>query len=29
MVPLISDIIREFQTHTFLELGVSGLVVRG
>jgi predicted nuclease of predicted toxin-antitoxin system len=29
MVPLIPDIIREFQTHTFLELGVSGLVVRG
>jgi hypothetical protein len=26
---LISDIIREFQTHTFLKLGESGLVVRG
>lgn len=29
VVPLISDIIREFQTHAFLELGPSGLVVRG
>jgi predicted nuclease of predicted toxin-antitoxin system len=29
MVPLIPDIVREFQTHAFLELGTSGLVVRG
>lgn len=29
MVPLIPDIIREFQTHAFLELGPAGLVVRG
>jgi predicted nuclease of predicted toxin-antitoxin system len=29
MMPLIPDIIREFQTHAFLELGPSGLVVRG
>lgn len=29
MVPLIADIIREFQTHSFLELGPAGIVVRG
>ncbi len=29
MVPLIPDIVREFQTHSFLELGQMGLVVRG
>jgi hypothetical protein len=29
MVPLIPDIVREFQTHAFLELGRTGLVVRG
>jgi predicted nuclease of predicted toxin-antitoxin system len=29
VVPLIGDIIREFQTHAFLELDRSGLVVRG
>jgi predicted nuclease of predicted toxin-antitoxin system len=29
MVPLIPDIVREFQTHSFLELGPSGIVVRG
>ena len=29
MVPLIPDIVREFQTHSFLELGPAGLVVRG
>jgi predicted nuclease of predicted toxin-antitoxin system len=29
MVPLIPDIIREFQAHSFLELGRAGLVVRG
>jgi hypothetical protein len=29
MVPLIPDIVREFQTHSFLELGQGGLVVRG
>ena len=27
--PLIPDIIREFQTHSFLELGRTGLVIRG
>jgi predicted nuclease of predicted toxin-antitoxin system len=27
--PLIPDIIREFQTHLFLELGRTGLVIRG
>lgn len=29
VTPLIPDIIREFQVHTFLELGLSGIVVRG
>lgn len=29
MVPLIPDIVREFQTHSFLELGRAGIVVRG
>jgi predicted nuclease of predicted toxin-antitoxin system len=29
MTPLIPDIIREFQTHSFLELGRAGLVIRG
>ena len=29
MVPLIPDIIREFQVHAFLELGRTGLVTRG
>jgi predicted nuclease of predicted toxin-antitoxin system len=29
MVPLIPDIVREFQTHHFLELGRPGIVVRG
>jgi predicted nuclease of predicted toxin-antitoxin system len=29
MVPLIPDIVREFATHSFLELGPSGIVVRG
>jgi predicted nuclease of predicted toxin-antitoxin system len=29
VVPLIPDIIREFQTHLFLELGQAGIVVRG
>lgn len=29
MVPLIPAIIQEFQTHCFLELGRTGLVVRG
>jgi hypothetical protein len=28
-VPLILDAVREFQTHSFLELGRAGLVVRG
>ncbi len=28
-VPLISDIVREFQTHSFLELDQSGLTIRG
>jgi predicted nuclease of predicted toxin-antitoxin system len=29
MVPLIPDIIREFQLHAFLELGRAGIIVRG
>ena len=29
VVPLIPDIVREFTTHSFLELGPTGLVVRG
>jgi predicted nuclease of predicted toxin-antitoxin system len=29
MVPLIPDIVREFGTHSFLELGRTGIVVRG
>lgn len=29
IVPLIPDILREFQTTTFLELGPTGLIVRG
>jgi predicted nuclease of predicted toxin-antitoxin system len=29
IVPLIPDIIREFQTHSFLELGQTGISVRG
>jgi predicted nuclease of predicted toxin-antitoxin system len=29
MVPLIPAIVREFQIHSFLELGQAGLVVRG
>lgn len=29
VVPLIPDIVREFQTHSFLELGQSGIVIRG
>src|SRR5690242_17901452 len=29
VVPLIPDIVREFQTHSFLELGQTGIVVRG
>jgi predicted nuclease of predicted toxin-antitoxin system len=29
MTPLIPDTIREFQTHSFLELGQAGIVVRG
>jgi predicted nuclease of predicted toxin-antitoxin system len=29
VVPLITDVVREFQTHSFLELGPAGLVVRG
>jgi predicted nuclease of predicted toxin-antitoxin system len=28
-VPLIPDIVREFQTHSFLELGRPGIVIRG
>lgn len=28
-VPLIPDILREFQAHTFLELGRTGIAVRG
>jgi predicted nuclease of predicted toxin-antitoxin system len=29
VVPLIADIVREFQTNSFLELGRSGIVIRG
>jgi predicted nuclease of predicted toxin-antitoxin system len=29
LVPLIPDIVREFQTHSFLELGRLGIVIRG
>jgi predicted nuclease of predicted toxin-antitoxin system len=29
VVPLIPDIVREFQAHSFLELGPTGIVVRG
>jgi predicted nuclease of predicted toxin-antitoxin system len=29
VVPLIPDIVREFAAHAFLELGPTGLVVRG
>jgi len=28
-VPLLTDILREFQAHSFLELGQSGIVIRG
>jgi predicted nuclease of predicted toxin-antitoxin system len=27
--PLIPDLVREFQTHSFLELGRGGIVIRG
>jgi len=29
MVPLIPDILRELQVNSFLELGTSGIVIRG
>jgi predicted nuclease of predicted toxin-antitoxin system len=29
VVPLIPDIVREFQAHSFLEVGRAGIVVRG
>lgn len=29
MIPLIPDIVREFGPHSFLELGRSGIIVRG
>jgi predicted nuclease of predicted toxin-antitoxin system len=29
VVPLIPDLVREFQTHVFLELGHSGIIIRG
>jgi predicted nuclease of predicted toxin-antitoxin system len=29
LLPLIPDIVRELQTHSFLELGPAGLIVRG
>jgi predicted nuclease of predicted toxin-antitoxin system len=29
VVPLIPDIVREFGSHSFLELGQAGIVVRG
>lgn len=28
VAPLVPDIVREFQTHSFLELGRGGLVIR-
>jgi predicted nuclease of predicted toxin-antitoxin system len=28
-VPLIPDLVREFQAHSFLELGRAGIVIRG
>jgi predicted nuclease of predicted toxin-antitoxin system len=28
-VPLIADFVREFQTHSFIELGKAGIVIRG
>jgi predicted nuclease of predicted toxin-antitoxin system len=29
VTPLIPDLVREFQTHSFLELGRTGIIVRG
>ena len=29
IVPLIPDIVREFNSHSFLELGHSGIIIRG
>ena len=29
MVPLLPDLVREFGSHSFLELGRSGIIVRG
>jgi predicted nuclease of predicted toxin-antitoxin system len=29
VVPLIPDIVREFQAHSFVELGRAGIIVRG
>jgi predicted nuclease of predicted toxin-antitoxin system len=29
VVPLIPDLVREFQANSFLELGRAGIVVRG
>ena len=29
MAPLVSELIREFESHAFLELGRAGIVVRG
>ncbi len=29
IVPLIAEVVREFQTHSFLELGLTGIAVRG
>jgi predicted nuclease of predicted toxin-antitoxin system len=29
IVPLIPSLVAEFQSHSFIELGQSGLVVRG
>lgn len=29
LVPLIPHLVREFQTHAFLELGRTGIIVRG
>jgi len=29
VAPLLRDIVREFQTHSFLELGEAGMAIRG
>ena len=29
IVPLIPDLVREFQTHSFMELARAGIIIRG